>query len=198
MLDLNLGGSPMRKHSRLLAAVLAVAMSGAAAVSAFADTFKIDPVHSSVVFKIKHANVNYVYGRFNEVSGTFTLDGDKSTVEAAAPIKSVDTNNPKRDEHIKGPDFFNSKQFPEVSFKSTKVEEKDGKLSVTGDLTLHGVTKSITVALEKLGPGPLMNETRAGLAGEFTIKRSEFGMDKMLQMLGDEVTLYLGLEGVKQ
>jgi len=190
----------LKKHSRLMALVMAAALSGVSAVSAFADTFKIDPVHSSVVFKIKHANVSYVYGRFNTVAGTFTLDGDKSTVEAAAPIASVDTNNPKRDEHIKGPDFFNAKQFAEVSFKSTKIESKDGKLSVTGDLTLHGVTKSITVPLEVFGQGPGMGpgEVRAGIGGEFTVKRSDYGMDKMLPMIGDDVTLMIALEGVKQ
>ncbi len=188
----------MKKQSRLVAFVLAAALSGASAVSAWAETFTIDPVHSSVVFKIKHANVSYTFGRFNIVAGSFTLDGDKSSIQAAAPIASVDTNNAKRDEHIKGPDFFNAKQFPEVSFKSTKVEEKDGKLSVTGDLTLHGVTKSITIAMEKLGPSSFMNKSVAGLSGEFTIKRSEFGMDKMLPMIGDEVTLMVSFEGAKQ
>ncbi len=187
----------MKKQSRFMAFILATALSGISAVSAFADTFQIDPAHSSVVFKIKHANVSYVYGRFNTVAGSFTLDGDKSSVEAVAPIASVDTNNAKRDEHIKGPDFFNAKQFAEVSFKSTKLEEKDGKLSVTGDLLLHGVTKSITIMMEKMGPGPMMGKTVAGLSGEVTIKRSEFGMDKMLANIGDEVTLYISLEGAK-
>jgi polyisoprenoid-binding protein YceI len=190
----------MRHPSRLITLVLGLSLTGVLAATAKADTYKIDPVHSSIVFKIKHANVSYVYGRFNKFEGAFTLDGDKSSVEATAAVESIDTAVPKRDDHLRGPDFFNAKQFPDISFKSTKVEEKDGKLVFTGDLTLHGVTKPVTVELTKVGEGPGFKpgEVRAGLEGAVTIKRSEFGMGGMLNMLGDEVTLMLGFEGVKQ
>jgi polyisoprenoid-binding protein YceI len=183
---------------------LIVALSTAAAVRA-ADTYKVDPVHSQIVFQINHLGVSNILGRFNEPGGTFVLDNDdagKSTFEISVAAKNVDTGFQKRDDHLRSPDFFNVKQFPTISFKSTGVKKlEDGSYELTGDLTLHGETKPITVKLGKIVAkevGPQMGGTRAGFDTTFTLKRSDYGMSFMQGPLGDEVTLMINIEGVKQ
>ena len=112
-----------------------------------ADTYKVDPVHSSLIFSMKHFGVTDFYGRFKEISGTVTFDAadpSKSSVELTVPVESIDTQNEKRDQHLKSPDFFNAKQFPTITFKSTKVEGSGDNYKISGDLTIHGVTKPIT------------------------------------------------------
>jgi polyisoprenoid-binding protein YceI len=167
-----------------------------------ADTYEIDPIHSSVVFKIRHLNVADFYGRFNEIKGSVSFDKDspeKSSVTAEVPVESVDTHNDKRNQHLKSPDFFNAKQFPTISFKSTKVEKSGDAFKVTGDFSLHGVTKPITVDFKKVGEGKgMQGEMRIGGGTEFTVKRSDYGMTFMQNGIGDEVTIILSLEGVKK
>ena len=167
-----------------------------------ADTYKIDSVHSSVGFSALHLGITNFYGRFNEVAGDVVFDKEnpaKSSVNITVQTESLDTHNPKRDQHLKSPDFFNSKQFPAITFKSNKVEGSGDSFKVTGDFTLHGVTKPITVEFKKLGEGKgMQGEMRAGGETKFTIKRSEYGMNFMPGGVGDEVTVMLSLEGVKQ
>jgi len=145
--------------------LLALSLLPLSAVQA-AETFEIDPVHSSISFKVRHLNVADFYGRFNEIKGTVSFDKDapeKSSVTAEVAVESIDTHNDKRNQHLKSPDFFNAKQFPAISFKSTKVEKDGDDFKVTGDFTLHGVTKSITVEFEKVGEGKgMQGEMRAG------------------------------------
>jgi len=170
-----------------------------------AQTFKIDPVHSTVVFGIDHLGVAKFYGRFNTISGSFVIDRDNpsnSSIAVEIQADSVDTNNDGRDRHLKGPDFFDAKQFPTITFESTKIERAGtDKWNVTGDVTLHGVTKPMTATVDITG----MRDTgrqgyKAGLATTFTVTRSEFGMTKYIAegALGDEVTLMVGLEGARQ
>ena len=124
------------------------------ASAAHAQTFKVDPQHSSIVFKSKHIDTSYVFGRFNEFGGTVTVDADptKMAFDITAKTESIDTGNAKRDTHLKSPDFFSAKEFPNISFKSTSVKSAgENKYEVAGDLTLHGVTKPITVTIEKVG-----------------------------------------------
>jgi len=166
-----------------------------------ADKFTVDPVHSSLAFKIKHANVSYFFGRINGPEGMIKVDDDptKTSFDVTAKVANIDTGNTKRDDHLKSPDFFSASEFPTLNFKSTAVKKGDGnKIEVSGDLTIHGQTKPITVTLEKIGQGKSQMGERAGYAGDFTIKRSDFGMSKMLEMLGDEVTIMVGIEGVKK
>ncbi|MEY2490022.1 MAG: hypothetical protein QOC70_1964 [Verrucomicrobiota bacterium] len=167
-----------------------------------ADTFKVDPVHSFVLFSVQHFGVSNSYGRFNDISGTVVFDKDnpsKSSVELSVPVESLDTNNAKRDQSLKSPDYLNAKQFPTLKFKSTKVQGSGDTLKVSGDFTLHGVTKPLTVDFKKVGEGKgLQGEARAGGETRFTIKRSDFGMNFMQGAVGDEVTIILSLEGVKQ
>lgn len=165
--------------------------------TAFADSkYKVDPVHSSVAFSIKHLDTTNFYGRFNTVSGGVTLadNGDVAGLDAAVPVESVDTHNKKRDEHILGPDYFDAKQFPTITFKSTKVEKDGDAYKVTGDLTLHGETKSVTLDLKKTGSGKGMNgQNIVGIEATVAIKRTDFGMT-LGKGLSDEVILMVSFE----
>lgn len=186
--------------------LLGAGMSNASAQSEANGNYKIDAVHSSIVFRIKHQGVSYFYGRFNEFTGTFTLNADdpsKSAFDVTVQATSVDSGNSKRDEHLRSPDFFNVKQFPTMRFQSKKVERTaDGKLRVAGDLTLHGVTKPVTAELELTGHGQRGQRLgyRAGIGGQFTIARADFGMNFMVEggMLGNDVTITLGLQGMRE
>lgn len=161
----------------------------------------VDPVHSSVVFKVKHANAAWFQGTFDVVNGKVTLDPAKpeaGSVSLTIPVDSVDTNDKKRDDHLKGPDFFNGKENPTITFVSSKIQKKGDKLEVTGDLAMAGKSKSVTIEVEKTGEGEFYGK-RVGFASTFTIKRSDFGMtygvDK--NALGDEVTLSIALETIQ-
>jgi polyisoprenoid-binding protein YceI len=186
------------------AAVVICLFASEAAFSA--DTFVIDPEHTSVVFGASHMGFSYVYGRFNKVSGGYVLEPDNpegSQFELSIDAASVDTNNQKRDDHLRSPDFFNVKQFPEVSFQSTGVKVEKGEkgpvYNITGDLTIHGVTRQVTLPLQKLGEGPGMGgETRSGFLCLSSLKRSEFGMTNMIPGIGDEVSITISFEGVRQ
>ena len=179
----------------------------ALAISAFpalaADTYKVDPVHSSTLFRAHHANAGYVWGRINDPAGTFVLDDadlTKSTFTVEIAVAGIDTHNEKRDAHLKSPDFFNAKQYPTISFKSTSITKGDGGvLQATGELTLHGVTKTITVPIELTGTGELPAGTkRAGLEATFTVKLTDYGMKAMPGAVGDDIKVIVSLEGVKQ
>ena len=182
---------------------LVVAVISAFALSAnAADTFKVDAVHSFVMFSVQHLGIANTYGRFNDISGTVVFDKDnpsKSSVELSVPIESLDTHNSIRDRSLKSPDFFNAKQFPTMTFKSTKVEGSGDTLEVSGDLTIRGVTKPLTVDFKKGGEGKgVFGEMRGGGETRFTIKRSDFGMNFQQGAVGDEVSIILSLEGVKK
>jgi polyisoprenoid-binding protein YceI len=186
---------------RSFLAVVALTLVAVAA-PARADDFTIDDAHSSVGFKIQHLGLSWIQGRFDDVSGTFTIDKadpGKASFSLTLKTASVDTNNKKRDEHLQSPDFFNAKQYPTITFKSTSVKAVDGGYEVKGDLTMHGETKPISLTLKggKEAEFP-KGAHRTGFWTELTLKRSEFGMDKMLNALGDEVRIDVSFEGVKK
>jgi polyisoprenoid-binding protein YceI len=189
----------MRRFAFLVAFIGALALG----VSLRADTFKVDPVHSFVVFKISHLDLGYVWGEFASPAGSITLDdsdASKNAVEIEIKADNLVTTNEARNKHLKSPDFFDAKQFPTITFKSTAIKKTaDNTYEVTGDLTLHGVTKSITVTLNKLGEGDkgAMMGYRAGFEADFSIRRSDFGMTAMMNAAGDEVKLFVNLEGTK-
>lgn len=167
-----------------------------------ADSFAVDPAHSSVVFKIQHAGISWIFGRFNEMSGDFMFDKQEPANSSfALNIKagSIDTNNSKRDEHLRSPDFFNTKQFPIIAFKSTSVKRVDKGYELTGDFTMHGVTKQISFVLEGGKEVEFPKGTkRTGFTAAVTLKRADFGMDKFVGMLGGEVHVEVGVEAVQK
>lgn len=168
-----------------------------------AETFQVDAVHSSVIYRVKHMNASYAYGRFNDFSGSFTIDAADATkcaFDLAVKTAGIDSGNEKRDQHLKSPDFLNAKQFPTITFKSEKVELKSkDTFLVTGNLTLHGTTKPVTIEVVTTGAatGPRGGKV-AGIEATFTIKRSDFGMKNMIPMVGDEIRLIASLEGNHQ
>jgi len=167
-----------------------------------ADTFTVDPVHSSVVFRIKHLNLVHISGRFGQYSGSFAFD-DKNPadckLEMEVKIDSIDTANADRDKHLKADDYFDAAKFPTMRFKATRMKASDAThYEVTGDLTIHGVTKAVTVKLERLGTikDPRTGKPRTGWETSFTIQRSDFGMKTALPAIGDQVRISLAIEGV--
>lgn len=165
--------------------------------------YKIDDVHSSALFRVQHLGAGQFWGRFNAVSGsmTFGAAGDPSAFDIEIKTDSVDTAEPKLDGHLKSPDFFNTKEFPNMSFKSKSISKKpDGTFEVAGDLSMHGVTKPISAAIEVTGIADMGMGARAGVEAIFTVKRSEFGMKYGVEKgtLGDAVRVVVNLEGVRE
>jgi len=171
-----------------------------------AVTYKVDAGHSAILYKVRHLGVSNHYGRFNDFGGTYTFDpADPSSASFDVSVKagSIDSGHEGRDAHLRRADFFSAEEHMTISFKSTSVAAKQGDMyEMTGDLTLLGKTKSITVPLQWFGAkdaGP-----RAGFVSGFecifTIKRSEFGMNYGVEQggLGDEVTIIVSIEGKKQ
>lgn len=175
-----------------------------------AATYQLDPVHSSIQFKIRHLTVSNVTGTFNKIKGSATMEGeDPSTLKVDVTIEaaSVDTGNEKRDQHLRTPDFLDVAKYPTITFVSKKVMKGDpGKLKVTGDLTIHGVTREITVDLE--GPTSEVKDPwggfRRGATGTTRIDRRDFGitwntaLDSGGMLVGNEVTIYVEVEWVKK
>ena len=170
-----------------------------------ASDFKIDGVHSSVIFKINHLGTSNFYGRINMAEGEFTFDPaspDSASINVTLKTDNIDSGNAQRDGHLKSPDFFDAKQFPTITFKSTGVKKVGDGYQLTGDLTLHGQTKPITAKFVHIGEKDAGAKFgyRSGFEATFTIKRSDFGMKFMAEngMLGDEVAVTASLEGVRK
>lgn len=187
------------------AALLGGLALAAAVAPAQATAWKIDPVHSGVEFKIRHLGVSNVRGTFSNPAGTVMLDDKditKSSVQATINTATVNTNNEGRDKHLKSPDFFDVEKFPTMTFKSTSLSNAGGKLTLIGDLTLNGVTKPVTLALD--GPSAPQKGQRGGLVSGFsatgTIHRTDFnfGSKYSAPMLGDDVQFTIDIEMSKQ
>lgn len=174
----------------------------AAGTSVRADEYAVDSSHAAAVFRISHVGLSWTYGRFKDLSGSFTIDSanpSNTRFELIAKVDSLDTDNAKRDEHLKSPDFFNAKQFPLITFKSTSVKPIEDGFEVTGDMTIHGETKPVTIVLKGGKTIELPKGVqRTGYSTEFKIKRSDFGMNQALQMIGDDVFIQMSFEGTKK
>jgi polyisoprenoid-binding protein YceI len=188
------------KTIALIMATLAIA---GLSLRAQEGTYKIDPVHSSVIVKVVHLGASNAWGRFNDMSGSYTFDPadlSKSMIAVEVKAGSVDTANAKRDEHLRGPDFFNAKQFPLMTFKSKtfrKIDEKN--YEVEGDFTVRGITKPVTAQVVYIGTGKDMGgKTITGWDATFTINRSDFGITYGPGALSEEVVVMISLEGAKQ
>src|SRR5438045_1753184 len=160
-------------------------------------TYIVDPAHSFALFRIKHMDVGHVYGRFNEPNGQITIDDadpSKSSFTLELQTQKVDTGIQKRDDHLRSPDFFNAKQFPTIKFASTAVKKTDKGYEVTGDLTIHGVTKPVTLNIEQTGQGSMGPRQILGFETIVHPKRSEFGMTNIIGPAVDDVRLIISLE----
>ena len=175
--------------------------AGGNSVSA-ADEYDYDLVHSSVSFKARHLDISWIHGRFNQVSGKFSLDREdpsKSTFQLTIKADSIDTANPARDEHLRQPDYFDTKQFPTIEFKSTKTKAIEGGYEVTGDFTMHGSTNKITFVLMGGKEHDFKGTKRVGFSTELSLKRSDFGFDKnAIGPIGDEALIIIDCEGVRK
>jgi polyisoprenoid-binding protein YceI len=174
----------------------------AIASQAVADEFAVDPAHSGINFKIAHLGLSWIQGRFDQFGGQFTIDTsdpEKCSFVLSINPASIDTNNQKRDDHLRSPDFLNVKQFPAMNFKSTSVRAAQGGYDVTGDFTMHGVTKPMTLSLVggRTAEFP-KGVSRTGFSAEFVLKRSEFGIEKFTPSVGDKVYVAVSFEGTRK
>ena len=186
----------------------AIVIIATLASQARADNYMIDASHTSIIFGVSHLGYSFTYGRFNKLNGSFNLNPSNpasSSFQLNIDASSIDTNDAKRDQHLKGPDFFNTSQFPVISFQSTavttSVDKEDGKTvyNVTGNLTMHGQTKPVTLPLKMLGEGkgPYGNH-RAGFYCNTKLKRTAFGMTNMVPSIGDDVAITISFEGIRK
>ena len=188
----------------ILAAV--VVAFGFAAGARAADTYKIDPVHSSVGFSVRHMVISNVKGKFQEFAGTIVLENNK-LIEATGTIqtKSVDTGVAQRDQDLRSANFFDVEKFPTITFKSKRVEKKEEEFVLIGDFTMHGVTKELSLPVKLSGPvkDPWGN-SRIGLETRTKLSRKDYGMtyNKALEagglVVGDEVEIEINAEAVKE
>lgn len=168
------------------------------------QAFKVDTGHSGAVFRIKHMDVAFFWGRFDTITGTVTPDAESPSFDVTIDANSVNTGSKGRDDHLRSPDFFNVKEFPSITFKSTSskrmfMQPQRGMFyEVDGELTMHGVTKPVKAMVEWTGTADTPRGRRCGFEAMFTVKRSDFGMNYGLDQkaLGDEVRLFVGIEGV--
>jgi polyisoprenoid-binding protein YceI len=191
------------------AIAIAIAIVVALPVLAHADSWQIDPSHTSVEFTVRHMMISNVKGQFQKTTGTITANGNdpaSAKIDVTIDASSVDTRVERRDAHLKSPDFLDIAKFPTITFKSTKVEaDGPNKWKMTGDLTIHGVTRPVVLDVEGSGPPiQVMGHTRAGASATTKIKRSDFGLtwNKTLEtggvLVGDEVAISIDVEAVKE
>jgi polyisoprenoid-binding protein YceI len=167
-----------------------------------ADPYKIDATHSNVSFSIRHI-FSQVTGRFTKFKGIVKFDPnypEQTSVDMAIETASINTDNERRDAHLKGADFFQADSFPAITFKSTKTYKNEKGLFMDGELSMHGVVKSITIPFEVLGTGGEPGKMVAGFASAFKVDRKDFGItwnraiDQGGMVLGDEVSIHVGVE----
>lgn len=190
---------------RLLRAATLIAIFGLSLASSVhaALQYKYDLPHSSVSFKARHLDIGWIHGRFNQVDGTFVIDKEspeKSSFQLTIQVDSVDTANQARDEHLRQPDYFDTKQFPTIEFKSSKVAKTADGYEVTGDFTMHGVTKEITFLLKGGDKEVEMRGVkRVGFSTELRLKRSDFQFDPtQIGLIGDEAIIMIDCEGMRE
>lgn len=170
-----------------------------------AGTWNIDPVHSEVGFVVRHVMVSKVKGVFSKFEGAITVGEDplQSSVEAKIDASSIDTREPQRDAHLRSSDFFDVETHPEIRFVSTSVVPDGDDFTVTGDLTIHGVTRQVELALEFNGVGPdPWGGLRAGFSAGTEISRADFGIEFNIPLdgggvvVGDKIKIHLEIEAV--
>lgn len=177
------------RKTGLVAALVVGVSTLVAGVEARAAEFTVDGAHSSVGFKIKSKETYYVNGLFGQVSGTIST-GEKAKFDLVVKAESITTGNEGRDKHLRSPDFFNVKQFPDIKFVSKEVKAKGDGFEVSGEITLLGVTKPVKVEINKVGHGKgQKGEEIVGYEASFEVDRSEFGMKYGAGMVENKVKL---------
>jgi polyisoprenoid-binding protein YceI len=191
------------------ATILALALTGTAATAwAAEESYTFDPYHTYPNFKVSHLGFSTMYGQFTRTTGKMTLDPGKSgSVEITIDASSIDTGMQdkgpmprSRDDHLRSNDFLNVVEFPEITYKSTRVIfDGDEKATIEGDLTLLGVTKPVTLEVDRIkcGTHPFNKKEMCGFNATGTLKRSDFGMTYGLPAIGDELTLMIEAEATK-
>ena len=186
--------------------VLAIAAGFLAAGAAFAaDSYKVDPTHAWAIYHVAHSPGANEIGNFEKISGDIVLDKadtTKSSVKIEIATTSLHTGNPQRDKDLSSPDFFNSGEFPKMTFVSTKVEKTgDNTAKITGDMTLLGVTKPVTLDVTYTGEGPLpwdAKTIKAGFSAKTSLKPTDFGMKKFGDYgFGPEAYLELEIDALR-
>jgi polyisoprenoid-binding protein YceI len=172
------------------------------------DTYKIDPAHSSVRFAIDHMVINTVHGRFREFDGVITVDPEKGNALKEAngtiQVQSIDTDIAKRDDHLRSADFFDVEKFPTITFEGHEVKKVGSDQVLVGKLTMHGVTREVSLPFKLKGPIQGMGSTRMALSVTTKLNRKDYGLtwNKVLEagglLVGDEVTIQIDAEFVKQ
>lgn len=192
----------MKLKMTTLASSLLAAGLLAGSVSANAEDYEIDikGMHASIQFRVQHLGYSWLYGRFNDFGGKFSYDEaapEKATIEVNINTKSVDSNHAERDKHLRGSDFLDVEKFPEAKFVSTGYSvDKEGKGTMKGDFTLHGVTKPIEIAVESIGAGKdPWGGYRRGFEGTTKFAMADFGITKNLGPKSKDVELTLSIEG---
>jgi len=181
----------------MLKRILFMALFAAAGTPAFAQTFNIDWEHSQVLFSYNHFGFSNPSSRLEQIKGALELnqsDWSKSSVNVTMPLAGLHSGVPKLDDDLKSEKFFDAAKYPDITFKSTKVEKTgDHKLKVTGDLTAHGVTKPVTldVTMNKIGDNVMKKTTTAGFDADTSFKRSEFGVSAYVPAVSDEVHVHI-------
>lgn len=174
-----------------------------------ADTYTIDPTHTSVVFSVSHSTISFVYGMFTKAAGAYSIDKDhpeNSRFRFVIQADSIFTNYQKRDDYLRTAAFFDVQKYPEIVFETTKctytnTQEGGVLYQLTGNLTMHGQTRIVTLPLRMLGEGPgAYGDTRSGFLCQVELKRSEFNMPGLLdtKLVGDAIGVTISFEGVLQ
>ncbi|MDB4670597.1 YceI family protein [Pirellulaceae bacterium] len=185
-----------------LSAIVLTAFLSSHQAALGADEYDYDLVHSSVSFKARHLDISWIHGRFNEVSGKFWLDRknpSKSKFHLTIQAASIDTANEARDAHLRQPDYFDTKQYPTIEFRSTSTKPIKGGYEVTGDFTMHGTTNKITLTLMGGKEHDFGKVKRVAFSTEITLKRSDYGFDKQaIGAIGDQALIIIDCEGVRK
>jgi polyisoprenoid-binding protein YceI len=192
----------MKKTTRMTLVAVAIAAVSSAALAA-PETYTIDGSHTFPRFSYSHFGYSKQLSKFNKTSGTIVFDREAKTgsVDVTIDTKSVDTGYPLFDQHIQGEDFLDTAKYPTATFKSTKVKFKGDKpVSAEGELTLKGVTKPVTLTIESFQqmPHPMLKKDAVGANATTKVKRSDFNMGKYAPNVGDDVTIDIAVEAIKQ
>ena len=189
---------------RLMSSIAVALLLAAGSAVATPVRYDLDPNHTRIDFSWTHFGFSHPMGRFDKFEGDFQFDPadpTHSSVTVTIPVSSIDTGVAKLDAHLQGADFFDVAKYPTATFRSTRVERAgEHGLKVTGDLTLHGVTRPVVldVVVNKVGPHPMGGRAAAGFDATATIRRSDFGISNYVPNVSDEITLSISTEAMAQ